>query len=123
MKALSVDNISGLMLSRARPRNLACAGRAVLAVGLCVLALAAMAAAAQPKVTVILRYDDYSTKSPTDMERKMVEILKKRHAKVVFAVTPFVAAKNTEIVCPQKELPLTPLKVSLLKDAVNAGVA
>ncbi len=56
------------------------------------------------------------------MDRAIVEILKKRHAKAVFSVIPFRCAGAVCDPSPQKRLPLTPRKVSLLKDAIQAAV-
>ncbi len=76
----------------------------------------------QPKLSVIFRYDDYSAISPIDDEHKLIEILKERHAKVVFAVTPFICGNDYKNPKKQKLIQLTPEKIKLLKNAINAGV-
>ncbi len=94
---------------------------AVLVAVSCMLPFAATASAEPPKVTVVLRYDDYSAKSPIAVERELIEILRRNHTKAVFAVIPFACAIDAQSLMTQKRLPLTPEKIALLKYGIKAG--
>jgi hypothetical protein len=56
------------------------------------------AAAAADKVshyvTVIFRYDDYSSRSDIGLEKKIIADFKKHHVCCTFGIIPFVKAKN-----------------------------
>ena len=72
-------------------------------------------------VTIIFRYDDYSSRSDTDLEKKIIADFKKHHVCCTFGIIPFVKAKNYLEFAPQDVIPLTPEKIVLARDAIKAG--
>jgi len=73
------------------------------------------------KINVVFRYDDYSARSRTDIELKILDAFRKSKASITFGVIPFVVAGNVHDPLPQKLLPLTPAKCNILKDAFADG--
>lgn len=77
----------------------------------------------QKQITVVFRYDDYSSySSRTDLEVKLINTFQKYNLPITFGVIPYVAARNFGNPDPQDVLPLTPVKANILKDAVKAGI-
>ena len=72
-------------------------------------------------VTVILRYDDYSSRSATDVEVALIRILEERHIQCTFGVIPYVVAGDFHDPAPQKRIPLSSQKAELLRNAVAKG--
>jgi peptidoglycan/xylan/chitin deacetylase (PgdA/CDA1 family) len=62
-------------------------------IGACLVVLAAcliggQTDAAQPRIRIVFRYDDYSNTSATEVERELLEIFSSARARHVFAVIP-----------------------------------
>ncbi|MFA5393859.1 MAG: DUF2334 domain-containing protein [Candidatus Ratteibacteria bacterium] len=74
------------------------------------------------RITVVFRYDDYSSLSPTNIELKLIETFKKYDIPCTFGVIPCVCVRDFQDVRPQNIAPLTPTKINILKDAIKAGV-
>jgi hypothetical protein len=79
-------------------------------------------ASKKKKIIVVLRYDDCSSRSPTDLEIKLIDDFKARHICCTFGVIPFVIVGNYFDPNPQDILPLTPEKAGILKNAVREGI-
>jgi peptidoglycan/xylan/chitin deacetylase (PgdA/CDA1 family) len=82
---------------------------------------AARCAFNKKQIIVILRFDDCSSRSPTDLEIKLIEDFKARQISCTFGVVPFVVAGNYFDPKPQETLPLTKVKADILKDAIREG--
>jgi peptidoglycan/xylan/chitin deacetylase (PgdA/CDA1 family) len=72
-------------------------------------------------IIVVLRFDDCSSRSPIDLEIKMIEDFKAHKISCTFGVIPFVVAGDYFDPSPQDTLPLTKAKVDILKNAVREG--
>lgn len=73
-------------------------------------------------ITVIFRYDDYSSRTNTELERKLIEAFRASRIPCTFGVVPFACSGTVTDPAPQRLLPLLPAKVHLLKKAARAGV-
>jgi hypothetical protein len=78
-------------------------------------------ASGQDKITVVLRYDDYSTVSPTEIERRLFEALSRRSLALTVGVIPAVCEGEVRDIRPQRSLPLSEAKVEVLKAAAARG--
>jgi len=76
----------------------------------------------QKQITVVFRYDDYSSLSPTDMEVKLINAFQKYKMPCTFGVIPYMCAGDIHDPNPQNVVPLTPMKASILKDAIEAHI-
>lgn len=96
---------------------------ACLAAGLLLLAGCAREPA-PGKVTVVFRYDDFSARSNTAIERQIIEAFRARRFPVSFCVIPFVAAGSLDDASPGDTdlLALPPGKIAMLGEAARAGV-
>ncbi|MFZ5447430.1 MAG: DUF2334 domain-containing protein [Thermodesulfobacteriota bacterium] len=72
-------------------------------------------------ITVVFRYDDYCSRTDTELEKKIIADFKKHQICCTFGVIPFVKAKNYLQFDPQEVIPLTPEKIALARDAIKAG--
>jgi peptidoglycan/xylan/chitin deacetylase (PgdA/CDA1 family) len=79
------------------------------------------AAASPPQVTIVFRYDDYSSRSATDLEEQIIEAFKQCQACCTFSIIPFVKAVNYLDINPQAVLPLTTTKAEMARKAMAAG--
>lgn len=79
------------------------------------------AAPSSPQVTIVFRYDDYSSRSATELEEKIIEAFKQCQACCTFSIIPFVKAVNYLDVSPQAGIPLTPAKAEMARQAMAAG--
>lgn len=70
----------------------------------------------QKRITVIFRYDDYSSLSPTEMEVKIINAFQNNNIPATFGVIPYICKDNSET------LPLTLIKTEILKKAIDSGV-
>ena len=68
------------------------------------------------KITVVFRYDDYSSRSDTSAEREMISQFVERKLPVTLAVIPREAAFARVKRDHQPEIPLQPEKVRVLRD-------
>lgn len=74
------------------------------------------------QVIVIFRFDDYSSRSSTDMEVKLIDAFVKYNVPCTFGVIPYVYAGNNLDSRTQDILPLSPVKADILKDAIKSGI-
>jgi len=81
-------------------------------------------AAAKPaqRVTVVLRYDDYSSVSQTPFELELVNTCERLGLPLVIAVVPRVVERSGHDPSPQTEIPLSQEKIELLRDVVQRGL-
>ncbi|MDX9833893.1 MAG: DUF2334 domain-containing protein [Desulfobulbus sp.] len=74
------------------------------------------------KLYVVFRLDDYSAKSSTDIEVKIIEAFRKNGLPITFGVIPFILEGDLQDPSSSKNIiPLSPLKGDILRDAVNEG--
>lgn len=73
-------------------------------------------------ITVVFRFDDYSSRSSTDIEIKLIDAFQKYNACCTFGVIPFVCTGDVHDAHPQDVVPLTSMKADILKNAIKAGV-
>jgi predicted deacetylase len=89
------------------------------------LALLAPTTAGNPtqrQITVVLRYDDFSARSETQFETRLIEAFRERKLTCTFGIIPLVCAGDFSDPRPQELLSLPPEKVQLLREAVEAGI-
>ncbi len=72
-------------------------------------------------VTVVFRYDDYCSRTDTELEKKIIADFKKHHFCCTFSIIPFVKARNYLEFEPQEVIPHTPEKIAIARDAIKAG--
>ncbi|MFA4901891.1 MAG: DUF2334 domain-containing protein [Desulfobaccales bacterium] len=72
-------------------------------------------------VTVVFRYDDYCSRTDTELEKRIIADFKKHNVCCTFSIIPFVKAKNYLGFEPQDVIPLTPEKIAIARDAIKAG--
>lgn len=74
------------------------------------------------QITVVFLYDDVSSRSPIDIEAKLIDTFQHHNISCTFAVVPYVCAGEWRDSRPQDVIPLTPAKVDMMKAAVHTGV-
>jgi len=74
------------------------------------------------KIIVVFRFDDYSSRSSTDIEIKLIDAFQKYNACCTFAVIPYVCAGDINDTRPQDIVALTSVKADILINAIEAGV-
>lgn len=74
------------------------------------------------QVNVVFRFDDYSARSSTDLEQRIIGLFAERKLPVTFAVIPFVCSGDIHDPAPQNLIPLPPDKVEILKNAQRQGI-
>jgi len=94
----------------------------LLAVLLILSASSALAAATPPQITIVFRYDDYSSRSATDLEKQILAAFKRSKVCCTFSIIPFVKAVNYLDVSPQEVLPLNAAKTGMARQAIAAGI-
>jgi len=72
-------------------------------------------------ITVVFRYDDYCSRTDTELEKKIIADFKKHNISCTFGIIPFVKSKNYLDFEPQEVIPLTPEKIAIARDAIKAG--
>ena len=96
----------------------------VLATSLCAAASPpapeAGARAGRP-LTVVFRFDDYSAKSDTALEKSILESFRRARLPLTVSVIPRVAAVSAFDPAPQPGLPLPEDKIRILREALQAG--
>ena len=91
--------------------------------------LSALRAAALPEagrtpqapITLVFRFDDYSAKSDTTLEKEILESFRARRVPLTVSVIPRVASGSAYDPSPQPGLPLPEEKIQLLREALDAG--
>lgn len=71
---------------------------------------------------VVFRYDDISSESNIDVERKIIQIFRSINASITVGVIPFTVADGYYDLSDQLPCPLSNEKVETLKDAANQGI-
>lgn len=79
------------------------------------------AAISPPRVTVVFRYDDYSSRSNTDLEEKILRAFSRNKACCTFSIIPFISAVDYLDTKPQEVIPLTAAKAEIARLAMAAG--
>ena len=74
----------------------------------------------EERITVVIRYDDFSSLSRTGMNLKFLKILRHHHIRCTFGVIPLVTAGDGHDISPQDTIPLIPEKVEFLKSAIKS---
>lgn len=76
----------------------------------------------EKQIIVVLRFDDYSSRSATDMEVKLINAFQQHGISCTFGVIPYTCARDHDNSRPQDVVPLTPTKASILRNAIKAGI-
>jgi peptidoglycan/xylan/chitin deacetylase (PgdA/CDA1 family) len=74
------------------------------------------------QINVVFRFDDYSAKSSTDMELRIIDAFRQNKASVTFAVIPFIFNDSVDNPSIQDVIALDSSKGCILKDGLNEGV-
>jgi peptidoglycan/xylan/chitin deacetylase (PgdA/CDA1 family) len=74
-----------------------------------------------PQVTIVFRYDDFSSRSATLLEKEIIAAFKQCQACCTFSIIPFVKAVNYLDISPQGVIPLTAAKAEMVRQAMAAG--
>jgi peptidoglycan/xylan/chitin deacetylase (PgdA/CDA1 family) len=72
-------------------------------------------------ITLIFRFDDYSAKSDTNLERKILAAFQRRGIPLTVSVVPRIASGSAYDPSPQEGLPLPDEKIELLRAALQSG--
>ena len=72
-------------------------------------------------VAVVFRFDDYSSRSSTDLELRIIDAFRKRKASITLGVIPFIGIGDLKDPLPQDIDPLPPTKGSILKTGFEDG--
>jgi peptidoglycan/xylan/chitin deacetylase (PgdA/CDA1 family) len=81
-----------------------------------------ISASKEKQITVVFRFDDYSSHSNTDFELKLINSFKKCNIPVTFGVIPYICAEDVHDPRPQNVVPLNSVKANILKDAIKDGI-
>ncbi len=73
-------------------------------------------------IVVVFRYDDYSAKSPTDLEIKLVNAFQQYEVPLTFGIIPYVCAGNQFDQSVQDVIRLPVEKADILQSAVSSGI-
>jgi peptidoglycan/xylan/chitin deacetylase (PgdA/CDA1 family) len=79
------------------------------------------AAISPPRVTIVFRYDDYSSRNNTDLEEKILQAFSRYKTCCTFSIIPFVKAVDYLDINPQEVIPLTAAKGEIARKAMAAG--
>lgn len=74
------------------------------------------------KITIILRYDDYSAVSNTHLEAQILEVLERHQLPCIFAVIPCVTTNGFRNAAPADSLVMSADKIALLKPYLDKGL-
>ncbi|MBP3193961.1 DUF2334 domain-containing protein [Natronogracilivirga saccharolytica] len=72
-------------------------------------------------VNVVFRFDDYSARSSTDLELRLIDTFRENEVAITFGVIPFVSTGNLHDPSPKNLAPLTSEKVDILKKGYVKG--
>lgn len=75
----------------------------------------------EKQITVVFRFDDYSSRSSTDFEVKLIDTFKKYNIHCTFGVIPYIVS-DVHDPRPQDVVPLNQMKTTILKNAIEAGI-
>ena len=76
----------------------------------------------EKQVNVVFRFDDYSARSSTEMELRIIDAFRKNESSITFGVIPFVCAGDAHDPSPQDIVPLTSKKGEILKTGFEEGI-
>ena len=76
----------------------------------------------EKQITVVFRFDDYSSLSSTEFEVKLINTFQKFNAVCTFGVIPYVCARNSLDTRTQEVVPLTLKKAAILKNAIKEEI-
>lgn len=76
----------------------------------------------EKQITVVFRFDDYSSLSSTEFEVKLINTFRKYNAACTFGVIPYACTGDEHDTRPQDVVPLTLKKAAILKNAVKEGI-
>ncbi len=94
----------------------------LLALALVVFSALRCAAVSSPsQITIVFRYDDYSSRSATALERHIIAAFQKHGVCCTFGIIPFVKAVNYLDLQPQAGIPLTAAKAAMARNAIQGG--
>lgn len=96
-------------------------GLVLVALGLHERACAPSNGKGLPTISVVFRYDDYSTTSDTALEKEFFAIFAQHEIPCLVAVIPCVCDGDIHRVEATRLLPLSPSKALLLKDGLESG--
>ena len=74
------------------------------------------------KINLVFRLDDYSTRSSTDMELRIIDVFRKNKISITFGVIPFIISGDEHDPSPQDIIPLTSTKGDILKTGIKDGI-
>jgi len=74
------------------------------------------------KITVVFRYDDYSSRSPTNFEIKLIDAFQRYNIPCTFGIIPYVSTGDGHDPHPQQVMALSEEKAGILKSAVASGI-
>ena len=72
-------------------------------------------------ISIILRFDDFSALSNTELENQILTIFKETNSTLTIGVIPFVCEGIKEKTYTQNSIPLTENKLAILKKGINKG--
>jgi peptidoglycan/xylan/chitin deacetylase (PgdA/CDA1 family) len=74
------------------------------------------------EITVVFRYDDYSSCSSTNFETKLIDTFKRYDVPCTFGIIPYVASGDGHNFSSQEVIPLSEEKVHILRTAMDSGI-
>lgn len=74
------------------------------------------------KITVVFRYDDYSSRSPTDFETKLIDVFHRHNVPCTFGIIPYVSTGDVHNPHPQEVIALSEEKADILKKAIASRI-
>jgi len=74
------------------------------------------------QVNVVFRFDDYSARSSTDMELRIIDAFRKNEASITIGVIPFICDGDVHDPSPKDIVPLTSIKGDILKNGFKNGI-
>ncbi len=76
----------------------------------------------EKQITVVFRFDDYSSLSSTEFEVKLINTFREYNTVCTFGVIPYVCAGDIHDTRPQDVVPLTLKKAAILKNAIKEEI-
>jgi len=77
----------------------------------------------EERIIMVIRYDDYSSRTRLGMDLKFIEALRRHHIRCTFGVIPFISAGDAHDTSSQETIPLHQVKIEALKSVVESGLA
>ena len=74
------------------------------------------------KVSIVFRFDDYSSTSNTEIETSVIGVFRRNRSSMTVGVIPYVCARDPQDPSPQDVIPLSERKADILRSAVEDGV-